>query len=1111
MIKLILGGAGTGKSTRLREMICDDVLHGVSALLLVPEQETVAAERRMLDILPPSAQLSFEVTNFTRLANRVFRTCGGLTYRYIEAGAKQLAMWNTLRGLSPILSMYRGRESDETFSSLMLSAVEEFKAYSVSPAVLERAAEKAVKGSGTEKKLSDLALIYAAYENAISGYGDGSDDIAKLSGLLHENNIFSGCRIYIDSFTSFTAAELEVIMALAHQAESVTAALCLSEHSGLQFEVTEETLHRIERLSDKEGIKTEKELLTVNRRTSDSELLRLSRDLWSFDADTEDICGGSGAVELFSCTNVYEEAEAAAAKICGLVRGGMRYRDIAVIARDAGKYEGIIDEAFEKAGIPYFMSVKRDVTAMPFPKLLILALRIVGGGWRGEDVITYLKTGLCGLSERESDLLEEYIWRWSINGKAFVGGDWTMNPYSYSASLDERQTEVLGTVNGARRKLTEPLLALSEALYASVDNASLCRALFEYMKALSIADKMRAEAERAEEAGRRADASETLQLYNTVLDALSIIAEFDCGEEGFDIPEFETALKIVLSKASVGSIPTSCDEVTVGSASMLRADEPKCVIMIGVNDGVFPEAAGGDGIISDEDRHFLCELGIQLAEDSVGKSSEELFYVYRAVSAPSEKLILTYASSELQGGKERRPSLAFERVRLLTGEPVTDFSSLPFEKRLPGERAAFEYAALLGDNACGRALRRYFSEKKDYEEALQRLAVPICARECRVQPEITDLVFGERMSFSPSALEKYVKCHFDYYCEAVLRLRPDEKNLFRMTDTGTLIHELLEKFISRVTDENGFDAERAEEECDKLLEELIRIYAEENFPEKEAMRARTEYILHKLHGLSVLLARNITKEFSKSRFVPAFFELKIGVGDGETTAEGPVIALPDGSRVFFRGIVDRVDIMREDGNVYVKVVDYKTGRKEFSLDEVKEGLNVQMLLYLFALCESKKNRLLLGCEGDGQAVPAGVVYLSSKVERQKKAAGTTREEVLSDADAALVRSGLLLSDAHVIEAMNRDRDYRYILSGMKGKDSDSKYLKTGDEFNEIKSQLRSTLESILTDMRCGDACVSPRTKGGDTPCIYCRMRAVCRSGHIKTETETEGENENGMD
>ena len=77
MIKLILGGAGTGKSTRLREMICDDVLHGVSALLLVPEQETVAAERRMLDILPPSAQLSFEVTNFTRLANRVFRTCGG--------------------------------------------------------------------------------------------------------------------------------------------------------------------------------------------------------------------------------------------------------------------------------------------------------------------------------------------------------------------------------------------------------------------------------------------------------------------------------------------------------------------------------------------------------------------------------------------------------------------------------------------------------------------------------------------------------------------------------------------------------------------------------------------------------------------------------------------------------------------------------------------------------------------------------------------------------------------------------------------------------------------------------------------------------------------------
>ena len=73
-----------------------------------------------------------------------------------------------------------------------------------------------------------------------------------------------------------------------------------------------------------------------------------------------------------------------------------------------------------------------------------------------------------------------------------------------------------------------------------------------------------------------------MTLYNSVIDALDIIAGFDNEGDRFTSIELEEALITVFSHVSVGAIPTSCDEVTVGSANMLRADRPKYALIIGM-------------------------------------------------------------------------------------------------------------------------------------------------------------------------------------------------------------------------------------------------------------------------------------------------------------------------------------------------------------------------------------------------------------------------------------------------------------------------------------------------------------------------------------------------
>ncbi|MBQ8005544.1 MAG: exodeoxyribonuclease V subunit gamma, partial [Clostridia bacterium] len=657
MLNLILGGAGCGKTHLITEMIKKDVSLGQRAILLVPEQETVARERAMLEQLSPSAQLTFEVMNFTRLANSVFRKYGGLTYNYVSAPLKALAMWNTLRQLSPLLKEYGGQSEDVEFSAMMLSQIEEFKAYGISPTALERAADKAQEKTKTKAKLEDMSLIYAAYSAALAsfGAGDASDDIAKLAEKLREHDFFQNTNVYIDSFTSFTASEEQVLLQIMRTANSVSIALCIpceGEKSGLQFECVAGTLGRIERLAEKCACPIERTVLRGNRRTKNNALLYLSENIWSFNSDVfDEACEG---IELIKCTNTYEEAEAACTAISKLVREGMRYRDIVVLARNIKSYEGIIDSALEKADIPYFISKTDDVTSMPLSKLLLSALRIKNSLWRTEDIITYIKTGLTGIDERAADLFEQYIWKWSISGAAFLGDDWTMDPDSYSPETSEKNREILRKINEARFALIAPLKRLFEKIDAAVTNRDICRGIFEYMEELSIAQKLRNFAERCRVEGNPAMASENLQLYNSVLDVLSILAEFDMGEERFNSADLEVALRIVLARTGLGVIPTSCDEVSIGSASLMRADSPRCVILIGVNDGVFPENVEENRMLSDEEKQFLALYGIELSGGKEERSSEELFYVYRAISAPSERLIMTYAASELQGGKEIR-------------------------------------------------------------------------------------------------------------------------------------------------------------------------------------------------------------------------------------------------------------------------------------------------------------------------------------------------------------------------------------------------------------------------------------------------------------------------
>lgn len=1122
-VTFLYGRSGSGKTYAVAQRLQADAAAGVRSFLLIPEQQSHTAERRMLSLLPPQAQLSVEALSFTRLSNRVFRQVGGLSYHYATSAVQALLMWRRLCELSPLLEQYGEQAArDPALTEVMLTAIGELKGCGISPTKLEHVAGKLPADSTLRARLRDVSLIYAAYQNELrERYDDASDDLARLCEVLREHAFFAGSHVYIDDFTSFTAQEIDILRHIFRQAAHVTVALgCDGRGDGaLHLATIADTAAGLWRLAQEMGCEVEEVHLRGNRRAENPELAVLEAGLWQLDKDRVEPAMPAercGQVELIRCADPYEEAEAAAARIALAVRHGARYRDFVVICRDTVQYEGILDAALEKVGIPAFYAQKTELSSLPLIKLILSAMRILHHGWRQSDVITHLKTGLCPFPDEDIDAFERYVSTWRLRGNDFLRDEWRMNPDGYVAGdrMSERAHAELAAANRLRAALVPPLLTLQEQLHAAQYVPDMCRALYHYLETVGVKDALREAATRDFARGEsgKARARDALRLYGTVLDVLDQMATA-MPETELTGEEFATALRLMFDRTQLASIPDTVDQVLVGSASMLRTDQPACAIVLGLCEGGFPRAVQDDGFFSDADKKTLESLGVRLSAGSDLRASDELYFVYRAFTAPSRRLILMCPDADCNG-KLQQPSLAFLRAQKLLPHVQTQaWSARPLTERLLHPETALEALPDIDDPVTRAAITAVLRRDPVMAQRLDSLRTPVSDPACEVSPEVARILFPAHLSLTQTRLEQYVLCHFRYYCSYVLGLREEQTAQFRATDIGTLIHAILEAFFRRATADGGcgahFAATLTDGECEVMVDDILGAYLREICPAGQTPSNRMQHLFTRLRRLALLLIDNLREEFRHSTFIPRFFELNIRETNANGDRPAPLeIHLENGETVSMRGIIDRVDVYKKDGDIYLRVVDYKTGTKEFSMDDVRQGLNVQLLLYLFTLLKNSPEdfKRKLGLDQGGRLLPAGVLYLSANVPPISIDDDLSVEEIRALAQQRLARHGLLLQDADILHAMNDELSPAFLgdVRRTKPKSEDDiglggKALIDAAQFAQIGEELEQTIRTIATCMKRGQAQAKPHTDATHDPCTSCGMRAICRSARPTRE------------
>ena len=1061
-------------------------------LLVVPEQYSHDAEKRLCAVCGDGLSLHGETLSFTGLCRLVFSETGGAEKNMPDAAGSILLMHRTFESVAPKLKAFGARGLRANQTKMLLSAVNELKSMRLTPETLERIARKA--SNPLAEKLQDLALITEAYNAMLSAVGgDKSDRLSLLAENIADSTVGDRGSIFFDGFNDFTEQELYVIEKLLQKDAEMTVCLTCDPcedfaggeapegESGGVFELPRKTAGRICRLAKENGV--EVRIVTPGARPKDKapELVFLEKRLFGYDdvkyRDEELHGPGSGehgsAITIYAAPTRIAECEHAAYKVWELVRTGCRWRDIGVMARDWDEYGPICETVFEKYGVPFFSGGRADILDKPPVALICAALEIAVSGWEYRPVFRYIKTGLTEISADDYSKLENYVIKWDIRGSSWTR-DWTLPSSGFGGKED---AAALDSLNNIRQQIAQPLARLRNGIKGVTAVSEKLIALYEFIEETGFPKRLADKSEELEKRGELKHAGEYLQLLDIIMNAIEQMHGI-LGCNQLSASEFVKLFTLALSQYNVSVIPVSLDRTTIGSMAMSRRRDLKRLIILGATDSNLPMLSKGSGALSDSELDEMANLGADIPAGFEARLQREMNMLYSTVTLPSRELVLTYPT-----GEGERPSYIIRRIKSMFG--VNEMTLRDEEFMTAAETPCMELAAYAGSansSPMAAAARDYFG---GFEGRRERLIAADAARRVgrgSLSGGGAERLYGRPVSLSATRVDRYYSCPYMHFLHNGLKLNPRVPSAFDAPLAGLFIHYVLEGVAHEIKSTSGFKNADIEL-CRDLTNRFIEKYIHEKLFDFEGVNARFIYLFRRFGDDVLRIVLDLLDEMKRSDFEPIGFEL-----DLSKLRESGQANEKSGGIFELEGKVDRVDGWLHGGKMHMRIIDYKTGAKSFDLSDVFRGRNMQMLIYLFALQK-------LGSSIFGETIaPSGVLYIPAREAILKASRNATDEEISKLREKQLRRDGLLVNDSIVLEAMENGPEKKYLpVKTLKDGSFSGNSLISEGQIELLSDHVENMMRRAVGEILCGVIDCKPYYKNDrENACNFCDYRAVCR-------------------
>ena len=1107
-IRFIFGRAGTGKSRFCLEQIKKKIENGSNRklILLVPEQYTFQSEKNLLDMVGESGLLTAEVLSFKRMAHIVFDECGGRTNIRMKDSGKNMLIHKILKDNGEDLEYFNRMSKQQGFTGIVSKTITEFKKYNISPEMLELK-EADIEDEELKKKIKDLRLLFNDFNKTLhEKYIDSEDELTFLAEKLNSCDIYNDAEIWLDEFTTFTPQQLEVIKRLAKKAKTINITLCCdSLNNGSKtdetdiFDAIKSTENKILKMMEENNIGYV-EPINLNKGYShrfinSKELQHIEKHFFTY--PFKEYKNKVNDVRIYKANNSYDEVETVAKDILRLVRdNGYRFKDIAVVCREIDSYEKITSVIFNEYNIPYFLDKKRDVLNNPLIVLIISSLEILSSNWSYESVFKYLKSGLITIDSNYIDILENYVLANGIKGYKWTGELITKE----NDELTEEDILITEVMEEVRR----PLINLYNKIKGEKKVIEICTALYEFLVELDVFKVIELWLEEFDNNGLQDRIKEYNQVPAIVMDILDQAVEV-LGDEVTDIKGFAKILISGFEEQEIGVIPISLDQVNIGDIARIKGRDVKALYVVGVNDGILPSANKEEGIILDRERILLREMGIELASDTKTRAFEEQFMVYTALTIPSKYLMVSYPMADFEG-KSLRPSIIIPRIKRIF--PNLEEESDIYNKSLKEDRLNKITAPIPTFNELISALRmefdseevedywaqtfKWFEENEEFKDKINRMFKGLNYSnlvENMTKEKIRKLYATDtgKLKFSVSRIEKYAQCPFGYYVQYGLKAKNRKVYEFTAPDLGSFMHDILDAFTNKVKDEKIAWSDLDKGKCRDIVGELINIKLAEDSNSILNSNKRYMYFADRFRRTITKSVMVIAEQMKRGEFEVFKNEFSFGsFKDGEPIK----IDLSSNETVYLVGRIDRIDTLNMDGNTYIRIVDYKSGAKKFDLNELYYGLQIQLLVYLDALI--KNSQYLL----DKQAIPGAILYfrIDDPIIKSKKE--LSEDEIQKQVLEKLKMNGLLLKDAKLVRAMDKNMEtYSLVIPATFKKDGDftsKSSVVTEEQFKLLREYVNKKMVDICEEMLSGTIKIEPCKYNQTTYCTYCDYSSICQ-------------------
>lgn len=996
--------------------------------------------------------------------------------------------------------------------------------------------------------ISNIYSAYDALLTA--SFSDKLDSTATATHLAAEHGAFSGATVFVDGFSDFSRSQLEFLYTVIDTAKDVTLAFVSDNTDGCRsiFTTVNQTVSLLADHSRRADIpvKGDDTTLTDNVRFRSSALEAVSDGVFGGSASLLT----DGGVRVIRADDIYSEADFIATEIRRLTdEEGLLYRDIAVLSTAPSEYRTPLESAFEKYDIPVFSDTPETILHMPLVNLVLTLLNVLKS-FTVDNLLSYIKTGFIQkssgkpLTMRDINAFEDYIYTWDLKSSDLK------QPFpdekGKAPHAEEIRADIVPPLLELREKLkgctgAEITKAVCDFLF---DTVGVQRAVAAHCK--KAGSELLTDSDKEMISSYQTLWNTLLEIFEGLyqgLDGFMIsIADYCglvhdiCAQTTLALPpqvqdsvlsgdisrtRIDGARAVFICGACYGLFPN--ESVTTGIFSEYETELlGESIVKLGMNRReryCYERYLAYAAMSVPSDRLYLTYpmLNISCAKMSPSDVMTELKELFGITEEDASSFGAEFYCRSLRAAQQRFAAClnddSTEHATLKKALELSGNSAFTERIETLSRNRATAYRHSLDPETAGALFRsRTFSATK-LESLNQCRFRYFCSNGLRVREktrkDLSSMEIGNAVHYVlQRMLEEY--CNSMDVFITLTRPQLAEKTRFYLNQYkaealgGDFAKSLRFDYLFRNLTTGAVDilillqAEFAARDYRPKFFEL-RIGGKE----QSSISPATDQA--KALDIDSILKTVLNDDADNSGTLAVTREAA-DISDSDGHADEPAqpsaspgsnrreistvplsIKLRDDLEINITGIIDRADTFTDNsGNEYIRVVDYKTGSREFSMVNLYYGINTQMLLYLIAVCDANK-----------ELRPGGVSYLPARVT--EPVSKRTAAFALLAQDH--IQNGMYVRNKVTDTEMMKYADNMSALSGAKPEKfipKDENNL-SEEEFQRLRSSCLSQTEDVLSKLYDGDIAAVPTVYKEKSlekkACNFCRFEMIC--GHNK--------------